>query len=474
VGSLHVSKDFDSVTFESITTGRTFEADQTPVSLTGVPTPLFALADERDVESYTQEFRVISNSDGALQWQAGTFFLSSTETRDMAAITRWDESVAGGAFSAIFGCPDQSFADFENFIVTPACIANQPELFDENVFAIHETVKTTSYSVYAQGTYDFSETLALTLGGRYTNDEKELSGNTEGEYDWFWNPTPGVVVNGVSEDWGEFTWKAVVDYKPTDGTLFYASVATGFRSGAFDMAQSDASLIDKAVDPETVVSYELGAKTRLFDDRVQLNVAVFETTYKDLQFFVNSVASGGSATTTNAGEATVEGVEVELAWAITDGLTFNLGYSHQNGDSSGIPAEAEIPGGTPPQGTVPNTYLASLDYSTMLSSGEFYAHIDYLKKDEYTLEFLDNSIPQFRSEVDGQVNANLGYRFNNGWGIQAWGKNLTDEITVLYGQDFWFSLYGPSLSNPELFNSSFGPRYTEPKTYGMTITYEFE
>lgn len=98
-----------------------------------------------------------------------------------------------------------------------------------------------------------------------------------------------------------------------------------------------------------------------------------------------------------------------------------------------------------------------------------------MKKDEYSLEFIDNNISQFNSEVDGQVNANLGFRFDNGWGIQAWGKNLTDEITVLYGQDFWFSLYGPSLStNPALFNSSFGPRYTEPKTYGLTITYEFD
>ncbi|MDA7725994.1 TonB-dependent receptor [Pseudomonadales bacterium] len=477
VGSLHITKDFDAMTFQSITTARAFDADQDPVSLAGVPTIVYAFADGRDTTSYTQEFRLISNTDSALSWQAGVFFFDAEETRNLHAISVWSESVVGGAFSSLFGCPDQTEEDFNNFAVTPACLVNNPELFDENEYFIDETVETTSMSVYAQGTYDISSQLALTLGGRYTKDEKELNGVTSGEYEWFWNPTPGRVVNGVSEDWGEFTWRAVLDYKATDDILLYSSASTGFRSGAFDMAQSDPDLVDKAVDPETVISYELGAKTRLFDDRVQLNIALFNTTYEDLQFFVNAVGSGGVSTTTNAGEASVEGVEVDLAWAVSEELILSLGYSHQRGDSKGIPADAEIPEGTPPQGTVPNSYVAALDYTSFLADGgEFYAHIDYLKKDEYSLEFIDNDIPQFRSEVDGQINANLGYRSESGWGIQAWVKNLTDENVVLYGQDFWFSLYNSDSvgANADLFDSSFGPRYTAPRTYGMTFSYEFQ
>tara|TARA_B110000003_G_scaffold41197_1_gene38274 strand:- start:1745 stop:4066 length:2322 start_codon:yes stop_codon:yes gene_type:complete len=474
VGSLHITKDLDAMTFQSITTARTFDADQDPVSLAGVPTIVYAFADGRDTTSYTQEFRLISNSDSDVSWQAGVFFFDAEETRNLHAISVWSESVVGGAFSALFGCPDQTEEDFNNYTVTPACLVNYAELFDENEYFIDETVETTSMSVYAQGTYDISSQLALTLGGRYTKDEKELNGVTSGEYEWFWNPTPGRVVDGKSEDWGEFTWKAVLDYKATDDILLYASASTGFRSGAFDMAQSDPALVDKAVKPETVISYELGAKTRLLDDRVQLNVALFNTTYEDLQFFVNAVGSGGVSTTTNAGEASVEGVEVDLAWAISEELIFSLGYSHQNGDSKDIPADAEIPDGTPPQGTVPNSYVAALDYTQSLAGGEFYAHIDYLKKDEYTLEFIDNALPQFRSKVDGQINANLGYRSKRGWSIQAWGKNLTDEEIVLYGQDFWFSLYNlDSVSaNANLFDSSFGPRYAEPRTFGVTFSYE--
>ena len=474
VASLHIEKYLESFTLQSITTARSFDADQTPVSLAGVPTRLFALGDSRDVESYTQEFRVLSTGESNLSWQAGAFFFMSDETRNMEAVTRWDESVAGGAFAAFFGCPDQSLEDFDNFVVTPACIENQPELFDENAFGIDENVETTSFSIYGEGTYDIADSLSLTLGARYTYDEKELNGRTFGEYDWFWNPTPGRVVNGASDDWSEVTWRVVLDYTLSDDVLLYASTSTGFRRGAFDMAQSDPALIDQAVDPETVISYELGLKSRFLNNRLQVNVAVFDTTYEDLQFFVNSVGSGGSAQTTNAGEASVQGFELDAIWAVTDELTASFAYSYQDGDSTDIPADAEIPEGTPPQGTVPESFTFALDYSKQLDSGEFYAHIDYLYKDEYSLEFIDNSISQFRAQVDGQINANMGYRAENGWSVQLWGMNLTDELILLYGQDFWFSLYGASLgTNEALFEASFGPRYAEPRTYGLTVSYEF-
>ena len=106
VASLHLSKDFENLTVQSITAYRDFDADQEPISLAGVPTPVFAIADGRDNEVLTQEFRVLSNTNGRFNWQAGTFLLRADETRFLDVITRWDESVAGGAFSAIFGLPD--------------------------------------------------------------------------------------------------------------------------------------------------------------------------------------------------------------------------------------------------------------------------------------------------------------------------------------------------------------------------------
>lgn len=474
VGTLHVSKELDNMTLQSITTGRLFDVEQEPENLGGLPTPIFAIADERDIETFTQEFRLISNNESALNWQAGVYLLHSDDTRFLEVTTRWDESTAGGAFASLFGCPAQTLEDFENFVVTPSCLISNPGLFDENNFNTVENVTTTSYSAYAQGTYDFDNNLSVTLGGRYTNDEKKLRGTTTDEYDWSWNPRPGESFRN-SADWGEFTWRAALDYKPADNVLVYGSVSTGFRSGAYDMTQSDPDLVDLPVAPETVTNLEVGFKSRFASDRVQLNVAVFDTTYEDLQFYVNAIGAGGASATTNAGEATVKGVEVEFTWAATDALTLDFAYSHQDGTSKDIPPEAEIPEGTPPQGTVPNSYIFGADYVADTANGEFYFHVDYLIKDEYSLEFMDNSIPQFRSKVDGMLNVNFGLNFENGWGVQVWGKNLRDENVVLYGQDFWFSVYGPTIgTNPEVTNASFGPRYGDPRTYGISLSYDFD
>lgn len=475
VASLHIEKDLNGMILQSITTARIFDVDHEPESLAGVPTPIFALADEREIDAFTQEFRLISDSDGALDWQAGVYLLTNDETRNAEVITRWDDTVSGGVLSSAAGCPDQDPADTDEFVITPSCIDDFPELFDENAFTLVENVKTTSYSAYAQGTYNVNEQFALTVGGRYTNDEKKLRGETLGEYDWTWNPAPGESFRN-SDSWGEFTWRVAADFQPRENVLVYGSVSTGFRSGAYDMAQADPELIGLPVAPETVTNYEIGFKSRFLDNRAQLNIAAFDTTYEDLQFYVNAVGAGGASATTNAGEATVQGVEVEITLAATEDLTFDLSWSNQDGDSKDIPAEAEIPEGTPPQGTVPNTYLASINYRNELDNGnQFYFNIDYMQKDEYSLEFIDNSLPQFRSKVDGMLNANIGITLDNGWDVQIWGKNLRDEDVVLYGQDFWFSLYGASLGdNEELFNASFGPRYVDPRTYGLSVRYRFQ
>lgn len=474
VGSLHVQKDFDALTLQSITAFRSFDADQEPISLGGVPTPIFAIGDSREVETFTQEFRLISNPTERFNWQAGTFLLRSDETRFLEVVTRWDESTAGGAFSAIFGCPDQTLDDFANFEVTPSCLEDFPGLFDENPFSIDENVVTTSVAFYAEGGVNVTDAIHITLGGRWTRDNKELNGRTMGDFDWFWNPAPGTVVTDAEEDWSAFTWRAVLDYTPVDNVLVYGSATTGFRSGAFDMAQSDPALIDQPVDPETVTSFEIGAKTSFFNNRVRLNLALFDASYEDLQFFVNAAGQGGAGATTNAGEASVQGVELDLMWAMTRDLTASLRMAVQEGDSQDIPPEAEIPEGTPPQGTVPFAYSIALDYSRDVAGGNFFAHADLLHRDEYSLEFIDNSLPQFRSEVDGRLNASIGFRADRGWGVELWATNITNENIVIYGQDFWFSLYGPSLAtNPALTTASFGPRYAEPRLWGVSASYEF-
>lgn len=480
--NLHIEKDFNPGNWMngqlvSITTARNFDSDETPQSITGTPSPIYNVATPKDNETYSQEFRFISDYDGPLNWVGGVFFYYSDETRNVETDFHWATTNSGGFLQALAGCPVQDPADSAMFSISPACVENFPQLFALSHYAFVENVRTTSVAAYAQGTYDIGDHLAITLGGRYTYDEKKLKGRTSGDFDFVWNPLPGATLRDT-DSWDEATWRAAVQWNPVDRIMLYGSASTGFRSGAYAIGQGNPSLLDKPVAPETVLGFEVGLKSWWFDDRVQLNVAAYDATYEDLQFFVQSAGTLGVAQTTNAGEATSQGIELEFLWAITPELTYGLNYSHQTGDSKGIPADVQedVPLGTPPAGTIPNAYTMMLDYLKPWGNGEFSFHFDFTHKDEYTLEFVDNSVPGLRTETVADVAMSMGYEFKNGWSVQAWVKNLLDEDIVLYGQDFWFGVYDvftAFVTNPEVQNSSWGPRYSEPRTYGVTVQYQF-
>lgn len=480
---LRVEKDLNSGQLLSITSFRNMETKDALTSLAGVPEPMFAIGEPRDISTFSQEFRFVSNNDGPFNYVAGLYVYLSDDKRTLNSTTHWDASTVGGSFQAITFCPDQDPADFDEFQISDECfgdtlvtIGNRTVTYDSlytpNSFTVNDHVKTRSYAVFGEGTYDISDAIRVTAGLRWTTDEKDLeSGTMEGDPDFFWNPEPGLNVSG-SDDWSEMTYRLGLSWNINDNVMLFATTSKGFRSGAFDVAQSDTSLSNVAVAPEIAYSHEFGMKSNFFNNRMQLNVTLFDVTYEDLQFFVNT---GASSVTTNAGEASVNGYEIDFIAMLTDDLQFRLQYAHQEGDSKDIPVEAEIPDGTPPGGTIPKTIIAALQYETELDSGgSLFASISYTKKDAYGLEF--NDVPQFVSEIDGMVNARLDYTFaNQKWQLAVWGKNLTDEDVIIYGQDFWFTFYDtPSfVGNPEVIDLTAQPRYADPRTYGVTLSYTF-
>jgi len=479
---LHVSKGLAHGEFLSITTARMFDSWESLQTITGSPVAVYAYGEPREADVYSQEFRFLSDYEGPFNFVGGAYLYYADEERTPDNLAHWDLDTTTASFQAATFCPFQDPADTAFFLVTPACTGpglvtagnrtvTLDSLYEPHEFTFFERVKTTSYAVFAEGKYELTPSVRLTGGLRWTHDEKELEGGTDGDPDFFFNPVPGL---RVSDDttWDEVTWRAGLDWRATDDVMLYGTASKGFRSGAYDVAQSDPALSGAPVDPETVYSYEIGMKSSWLDDRLRFNLTAFDVTYENLQFFVNT---GASSITTNAGEASVKGVEVELLAALTDALTFRLQYSHQDGDSKGIPPETEIPPGTAPQGTVPNTYIAELAYDAPLANGGGLSMaVDFTHKDKYGLEF--NQVPQFESEVEALVNARISYRFpNENLELTLWGKNLTDEDIVIYGQDFWFALYDTNsfLTDQNIATETAQPRYADPMTWGVTFRYTF-
>ena len=198
-------------------------------------------------------------------------------------------------------------------------------------------VDTTSYAAYADVSYDFTDKLRASVGGRYTSDDKEGSvyrQNFTGLYSpLFGNDAaiPGLLRSDYTNDrtFDKFTPRVSVSYDFMDTLTTYASYSEGFKSGGFDM-RGDVVLTPDTVngyDAETVTTYELGLKGSAFNGRASYNAAVFYSDYSDQQITRQQPTVTGSIASfvDNAGASTIQGVELEGAFQFTDQLSLAYG-----------------------------------------------------------------------------------------------------------------------------------------------------
>jgi len=215
-----------------------------------------------------------------------------------------------------------------------------------NAFTLGD-VETESWSVFSDISFDLGQLLSLdtglelSVGGRYTNDERTsrvLRQTFIGGATPFFggDATPIATTSDFrgSEEFTDFTPKLSLAWKPTPDHNLYGSFSQGFKGGSFDPRglttaapdfDGDGTVSEEEVfefmkfEPEEVDTWELGLKSNLFDRRVSTNLAFFYSDYTDIQIpgsvGVDTDGDGISDTfagvTTNAGEATIKGVEFE-------------------------------------------------------------------------------------------------------------------------------------------------------------------
>ncbi|MDX2234481.1 MAG: TonB-dependent receptor [Hyphomonadaceae bacterium] len=308
----------DAFTLKSITGWREGETS-TPIDFDGLPGPDLDIPANYYDEQLSQEFQLLYQGD-RLSGVAGVYYLSS---------------FAGGEFDTILG----------------------------NLFVVGFTpytagkANTRSLSAFADFTYDLSDQWSVSLGGRYTEDDKTATvfrQNFLGRGSTYFGsttsvPTPNlagsIATNFTSNRVDEkFSPRVSLSYEPTDDLMLYASYSQGFKSGGFDPRanfQSTATAAGRALilsgfAPEIVDSYEAGFKGNFFDDRLRLNTAFFFADYSDQQITVQQgVDTNGDgvndnvvSSVFNAGASEYAGVEVEGSLLLTQNLTagFTVGY----------------------------------------------------------------------------------------------------------------------------------------------------
>ncbi|HEX7757989.1 MAG TPA: TonB-dependent receptor [Caulobacteraceae bacterium] len=336
-------------------------------------------------------------------------------------------------------------------------------------------------AVFGQVKWAITDKLSATTGLRYTDETRHYVGGTTDTNPLGFSflcfvvgacgfpPNPGQYVithQDASTSDRNWSWRAALDYKPTDDTLIYASISRGEKSGGFFNGISTNNAALAPFRPETLTDYEVGVKAQSADRRVRFGASVFYYDYHDLQTQTfTSVGAVSLIKLGNVPKAKIYGTDADLTWEALEGLTLRggLGLLHtelgtfQTANSGGV---VTVPAGNKLPDAPTLTVNGSVRYQHAISQGftgavQFDAHysgsvfkealnLPYLSAGSYWIENAQVSVSSAR----------------DAWTLAVWVKNLSNTHYVSQATDDGLGM-GYRVFNP-------------PRTYGMTVSHRFD
>ncbi len=336
-------------------------------------------------------------------------------------------------------------------------------------------VNTKTWSVFGDFTFEVTDWLSVSAGGRYTKDDRRsviLKQNR------LFLPSPqfggaginlgGPLTNFTGEaSFEKFTPRASVSFKPNDDLMIYASYSQGFKGGGFDPRADGSKVIDANLDgvrsydeaydfflfdPEEVDSYEVGVKGSLFDRGFTYALTGFYADYTNVQIpgsegidaNGDGVFEGFAGTTTNAASARFKGVEAELFARLARGFAGPGSQITLAGTAGYIDAKfleyigstgADVSEFRKVQNTPKFTASATLGAEVPVGSGELAANLSVSHRSR-TVQF-EIPVPYLDQPAYQLVDAGITYRWGNErFSLGVYGKNLTDERYITSGYPF--------------------------------------
>jgi iron complex outermembrane receptor protein len=444
IGSLVIGYEWDTVSLVSATNltkmerSRVVDESFFVEGIFGAPIPL-VLHDESEGELFTQEVRLQSRGENALQWTVGAFYL--------------DQKIDGRQFAPDYSCPTclPTVLFGQDFAFRPAEGSN-PRLLNQK-----------QHSLFGEVSYDFTTRWTVGLGARYLEDELEsMAGAIEGFI--VGGFLPAEPPHGGTNS--EVNPSAYVRFKAADNLTLYLQAARGFRSGQVnqflsytgDCAEEAAAIgLGALTDPDTLWNYELGLKSRLADGRVSVNAAVYHQEWEGVQ--LGTSLECGFNGTINAGDVKGEGLELEMTAQLTGAWRLNVAaaYNHNEFDSV-IPSTGFEKGERVPNAPEKNV-SAGVQYDFAVTEAwQGFARADYAYVGDARYKFGqgDGALIVMQDAYD-TASVRLGLRRSD-LAVELFGRNMTDERAVVYTQD------------PEIGNYQYLAR---PRELGIEVRYSF-
>ncbi|WP_427790420.1 TonB-dependent receptor [Brevundimonas diminuta] len=421
------------------------------IDFDNLPQPILDIPARYDDDQFSQEFQAVFSGD---RWSgvAGVYYLDAT---------------ASGAFDTVLGLANLS-------ILTAG------------------SVDTKSYAVFGDFSYDLTDALSLSVGARWTHDEKTGTVFRQ-QYLGIRSPDFG---NGAaipfgapltdytaSREFEKFTPRVSVSYKLNADLTTYASWGQGFKSGGFDMRGDAAAYPDtvKGYDPETVETWEIGLKGSLFDNRLNFATAIYDSSYKDQQITTQyPTAAGVASVVDNVGSSSIRGWEFEGRLRVTDSLTLNgmLSYTDAQFDeflayiptgplNNACPTQpgcfVDVSDDRAFQNTPEWTGSIGATYTHWMANGSSLAFMPSASyRGDYQL--FETASPVLDQGAFWMFDASLVWTSSNDrLTVGVHGKNLSDEHYRVGGYVFPGALFGDSLIG----------YYGAPRTVTATVGLKF-
>lgn len=272
---------------------------------------------------FSQEFQAVGGFD-KLQYVAGLYYFYEHASDDAATPNS----------NAIVGYTTANQTTGYSFVTLDPCTGSAGFGSQPGCRSIDRAseVWSRSYAAYGQLTYDLTDALHITAGGRYTHDKKRgvLHFSRNINYD---TDTARAAVNGyapLDRSWDRFNPMVTVAFDASSTVHAYAKYSTGYRAGG----ASSRTANYQAFNPEDVKAYEYGVKTDFWDHRARFNFAAYVMDRKDSQVDISSIqptATGNfnNLVTINApGTTKIRGIEADLTVQPVTGLTLTGSYAY--------------------------------------------------------------------------------------------------------------------------------------------------
>ncbi len=389
--------------------------------------------------AYSQELRIASNDSGektagTLQWLAGLFWYKEDQSYQLNIVQ---------PLKPLTSAPPYMLVDNGNW----------------------PSIPTDSYAGYAQGTYSATDWFRLIGGLRYTMDDKSQNGTETVSIAPPFGPTIHQVAIGGPTNYN-LSYKAMAEADVASNAMLYGGLTTGYHGGGEFDGQSPGNIYG----PEKIADYELGVKSRWFDNRLQLNLDGYYYDYRNNQ--VSVLIPPFTVGETNAKSSEALGTELDLEYKLTqhDKISVSASYEFTDYTDYFVPARYSPSGGTPVEGGV------SYDGEPFANTPRFSGTVGY----QHNFDLADGSavtagVSSYMRSSYWTTTTHVANTYLSGY------SNTAVNLTYISPDGKWtVNAYGRNLENkadPTSVGNASGPQLyaslSPPRTFGVRVSAKY-